>query len=279
MSEQKEIQTMREPREIVYSQIVDPMAAMEQMGLVLYRSGMFGCGNADQGKLLALACMCERRNPVEMSRTYHIIEGRLSMRADAMQAAFLSAGGRVQWVETTAEICRAKFTHPEFAPDGVEVAVTMKELSDGGVTQGKDGVKSVYRKFPRQMLRARVISEAIRMIMPQIVAGVYTPEEVGDVHVIDSAPLMPMLSIADTPQPAPPSEQDQRIALANTLADRISEADFSLALRYLRSLGNLTADQGIEDLPVEILRRAAANPDKFIAAAANWAAKQEASNG
>ena len=278
MSEQKEIQTMREPREIVFSQIVDPMAAMEQMGLVLYRSGMFGCGNADQGKLLALACMCERRNPVEMSRTYHIIEGRLSMRADAMQAAFLSAGGRVQWVETTAEICRAKFTHPEFAPDGVEVAVTMKELNDGGVTQGKDGVKSVYRKFPRQMLRARVISEAIRMIMPQIVAGVYTPEEVGDVHVIDSAPLMPMLSIADTPPPAPPTEQDQRIALADALAGKISEADFNRVLRYLRSLGNLTADQGIEDLPVEILRRAVANPDKLAAAAADWAAKQEVSH-
>ena len=278
MSEQKEIQTMREPREIVYSQIVDPMAAMEQMGLVLYRSGMFGCGNADQGKLLALACMCERRNPVEMSRTYHIIEGRLSMRADAMQAAFLSAGGRVQWVETTAEICRAKFTHPEFAPDGVEVAVTMKELNDGGVTQGKDGIKSVYRKFPRQMLRARVISEAIRMIMPQIVAGVYTPEEVGDVHVIDAALPMPMLSIADAAPPAPPTEQDQRIALADMLAGKISEADFHRVLRYLRSLGNLTADQGIEDLPVEILKRAVANPDKLTAAAAAWAAKQEVSH-
>lgn len=280
MSESKEIQTMRvEPREIVFSQIVDPMAAMEQMGLVLYRSGMFGCGNADQGKLLALACMCERRNPVEMSRTYHIIEGRLSMRADAMQAAFLSAGGRVQWVETTAEICRAKFTHPEFAPDGVEVAVTMQELTDSGLTQGKGGMKENYRKFPRQMLRARVISEAIRMIMPQIVAGVYTLEEVGDVHVIDHAAApVPMLSIADadTPPPAPPTEQAQRIALANTLADTISEEDFALALRYLRSFGNLTADQGIEDLPVEILKRAVANPDKLTAAAADWAAKQEA---
>ena len=109
--------------------------------------------------------------------------------------------------------------------------------------------------------------------------GMYTLDEVQ--QFAQTAPPVIDLQVepADAPSPAPPSEQDQRIALANTLADRISEADFSLALRYLRSLGNLTADQGIEDLPVEILRRAAANPDKFIAAAANWAAKQEASNG
>ena len=282
MSESKELQTVRESREIVFSQIADPMAAMEQMGMVLYRSGMFGCGNADQGKLLALACMCERRNPVEMSRTYHIIEGKLAMRADAMQAAFLTAGGRIQWIETTGEVCRAKFLHPEFAPEGVTVEVTMQELSDSGVaTSAKTGAaKDNYRKFPRQMLRARCISEAVRMVMPQIVAGVYTPEEVGDAHVIDQV-VVPsaMLSIADaSPAPTAGAGQDQRIALADQLAETLGEAEFRMAVAYLRDLKNLTPNQGIEDLPLKVLSNAVANPSGLTAAAAAWAAKQEASN-
>ena len=108
--------------------------------------------------------------------------------------------------------------------------------------------------------------------------GMYTIDEVQDFAKTEGPVIDLHVVPADTPPPAPPTEQDQRIALANTLADRISEEDFALVLSYLRSFGNLTADQGIEDLPVEILKRAVANPDKLAAAAADWAAKQEVSH-
>ena len=42
------------------------------------------------------------------------------------------------------------------------------------------GGKDMWKKYPRQMLRARVISEGVRAICPGVTAGFYTPEEVAD---------------------------------------------------------------------------------------------------
>ena len=44
----------------------------------------------------------------------------------------------------------------------------------------------MWVKFPRQMLRSRVVSEGIRTVDPGAVCGAYTPEEVQDF-----APLAP----------------------------------------------------------------------------------------
>jgi len=58
---------------------------------------------------------------------------------------------------------------------------------------GKDN----WRKFPRAMLRSRVVSEGIRTVFPGVVVGVYTPEEVAD---FDDRP---------TPKPEPRPEREQ----------------------------------------------------------------------
>ena len=173
----------------LYQKIEDPVTAVERLGTMLAKSGMFGCDKIEQGQVLAMACLAEGRSPVDIMRENHIIEGKLSMRADAMHARFQADGGKIKWVRSDAEVCEAQFSHPKFGE--VPIKVTREELDKAGITQGKNGVKDNWRKFPRQMLRARCISEGIRMLHPAIVCGVYTPEEVGD---FNSAP---------TPEPKP----------------------------------------------------------------------------
>jgi hypothetical protein len=46
--------------------------------------------------------------------------------------------------------------------------------------------KQTWKQYPRQMLRARVISEGIRTVYPGVAVGIYTPEEVND---FDAAPV------------------------------------------------------------------------------------------
>jgi hypothetical protein len=43
--------------------------------------------------------------------------------------------------------------------------------------------KDVWRQYPRQMLRSRVISEGVKTVYPGVAVGVYTPEEVQDFDV------------------------------------------------------------------------------------------------
>src|SRR6059058_4038721 len=78
----------------LYSKIQNPVEAIEKIGTFLAQSGMFGCERREQGMVLAMACMTERKSPLEIKRRYHLLNGELSMRADAMLADFRSRGGK-----------------------------------------------------------------------------------------------------------------------------------------------------------------------------------------
>lgn len=143
------------------------------------KSRLFGM-DRDQIFTLCLIAESEGLHPISALRRYHVIEGRPAMRADAMQAEFQRSGGRVEWIESTPQSCTAMFYHKEYAPKGFRVQVTFEEMDRAGITRGREGLKKNWKQFPRQMLRARVISEGVRAVNPSIVVGIYTPEEVQD---------------------------------------------------------------------------------------------------
>lgn len=148
------------------------------MALDVVKSGLFpGIKTTEAAATLMMLCQADGIHPMEAMRRYHIIEGRPSKRADAMQAEFQDDGGRVKWLKSTTEECEAIFTHPLYCPEGLTVRVTLAELRESGVAMAQGGLKSNYKKFPRQTLKARVISEGVRAVDPGIIVGIYTPEE------------------------------------------------------------------------------------------------------
>lgn len=167
----------------LYDKIENPtlLQNLQALGKEFSTSGILGINNPAQGVVLAMTCMAENITPIEFARTYHVVEGRLSMKADAMQAKFQESGGRIEWIQSDVDVCEAKFIHPDYAPNGVMLKVTKKEFVDSGKIIAKNGeLKDNWRHHPRQMLRARIISEGVRMVNPSIVAGYYTPEEISD---------------------------------------------------------------------------------------------------
>ncbi len=143
----------------------------------MYESGMFGCSNEAQGRVLALACIAENKNPIELARVYHIIDKRLSMRADAMLAEFRKMGGKVIWTATGDDgvAAKAKFT---FEGVETEIGFTIDDAKRAKLIRAGGN----WEKDPGAMLRARTTSKAIRMLCPEIVAGYYTPEEIEDMN-------------------------------------------------------------------------------------------------
>ncbi len=164
----------------VYNRIDNPLQFVEQFGKSIADSGMFGCKNAQQGQVLAMTCICEGITPTDFCKQYHIIEGKISMRADAMLANFRKAGGRHRWLEIGDEGQRATL-ELSYDNETITVAYSIDQARKAGLVKDK----SNWDKDPGSMLRARCISRGIRMIAPEIVAGVYAPEDLGEepIHV------------------------------------------------------------------------------------------------
>ena len=136
-------------------------------------SGLFGLKSPDQALALMALCEAEGLHPAIAVRDYHIIQGKPALKSDAMLARFQAAGGKVKWLEISDERVSAEFSHPA---GGTAMIDWDKQRAVTAGFWSKDN----WKKFPRAMLRARVVSEGIRTVYPGVVVGVYTPEEVAD---------------------------------------------------------------------------------------------------
>lgn len=190
---------------------VQTFEEIEKLGQLFERSGMFGVSQQGQGVVLAMTCMMQRITPLEFIQTYHIVEGRPSMRSDAMLAKFIEAGGTYEIIERSPDRAAIKGT---FKAATLEVSLSFEEAKQepfvwGKEKNGKRELKDNYAT-PRkrmQMLWARVTSDMVRAVCPVVAAGVYTPEEVQDFTEDDKVsrarPVTAEAAPAMTAKPAP----------------------------------------------------------------------------
>jgi len=187
----------------------------------MYEARMFGCSNEAQGRVLALACIAERKNPLELVRTYHIIDGKLSMRADAMLAEFRKLGGKVRWTATGDDGKEAKAIF-SFEDVDTEIGYSIEDAKRAGLVKDK----SAWVKDPGAMLRARVTSKAVRMLAPEIVAGYYTPEEIDDVADGRDAKAAVVVDAESIAKAAATRAKKNGKANADTKAGDVIDAEF-----------------------------------------------------
>lgn len=143
------------------------------MAKAVAASNLFGVKSHDQAMALMLVAQAEGRHPALAARDYDIIQGRPAKKSEAMLRDFLQSGGKVEWHKLDDTIAEATFSHP--AGGIVRITWDMKRAAAAGIN-GKD----TWKKYPRQMLRARVVSEGIRTVCPMATSGMYVPEEVQD---------------------------------------------------------------------------------------------------
>lgn len=225
----------------VYDRISDPMQAIKTLGLSIFKSGIFGLDKPEQGEILAMQCMVEKKSPLELARTYHFIQGQLAIRSDALLAKFQQAGGTVAWTERSDEKVKATFRKGTSSAD---IVADMKEYVGNGTALGKDGkLKDNWKKWPRRMLTARAISEGVRLIAPECCFGTYTVEE------LDATPSKPY-------------------ARQNTLTldELVPEAKRDAAVAVLRQVGHLTPEQGWADISQDLADTLCKKPAPFLSA-------------
>jgi hypothetical protein len=240
-----------------------PVGDMQTMAGALAKSGLFGVKTSDQALALMIVAAAEGRHPGSVASDYHIIQGRASLKSDAMLARFQQAGGRVEWHDHSNEKVSGTFSHPQGG--SLRVDWDMARAKSAGL-----GTKDNWRQYPRQMLRARVISEGVRAVFPAVLNGMYTPEEVRDFEPAREYVQLRSVNTELAALPAPEAMEvdtapDGLAEFAEAFAGREAEVE-----AFLRHRKQLTEGQTWRDASEYLEARVAGKVPAFLKAAADF---------
>jgi hypothetical protein len=196
---------------------------MRRLAQSVAKSGLFGIKTEDQALSLMALAQAEGRHPATVARDYHIINGTPSKKAEAMARDFLSSGGKIEWHALDDTVAEATFSHPIGGAVRLrwdQARVVQAQLSGG-----------MHKKYPRQMLRSRLISEGVRTVWPMATSGMYEPGEVTDFSPSRAEP------IDVTPK-------DDIDAFAGETIDAETGEIIDLVVKTMAAVGDAAADNG-----------------------------------
>lgn len=204
--------------------VIHKIDDLVQIGKMFEESGMFGCSQQGQGTVLAMTCIQEGMTPLQFIERYHIVEGRPSMRADAMLARLLELGGSYQVVARDADKAsiEAQFRNAVYTS-----TLTWADASQEPFTKDRGGKPKHNWATPRsrmQMLWARVVSDAVRVVCPLANFGSYTEEEIRDMApapVVDepTRTRKPTMTVVEATEVLPPAEKPAQIENVEVVGD------------------------------------------------------------
>jgi hypothetical protein len=253
------------------------MDAVKTMGDWIAHSGMFGCVKPEQGYVLALECIASRMTPLSWKRENHLINGNITMKSESMLSGLMNAGWDIDWIQFDTVAAIADFSK---GAKKVRVSFTADDAKIAGLIPAKPG--SGWAKFPAEMLRARVISKATRMLDPRITQGRFTPEEVADFSATPSAPA-PTTPTRQTVNVTPEStfpltgKQEQILEphIANAFLvsknliklEQILEPHSDIANAFLLSKNLIKEGQNFRDVSTKVANMIISDADGFISKA------------
>lgn len=149
------------------------LAEVRALANSTFKSGMFGIKNGEQAFVLMNIAQAEGLHPIQAMQMYDVIQGRPALKSTEILARFMDAGGKIEWIETTPKVAKAKFTHPQSGTFEHEYTI-----EDAGLAKltGKDN----WKTRPKEMLRSRCVSSGVRMSYPRCLNNMYSSEEVAE---------------------------------------------------------------------------------------------------
>ncbi|MEI7452786.1 MAG: hypothetical protein WCK04_00990 [Actinomycetes bacterium] len=250
-----------------YDRINSPLDAVKTMGDWIAHSGMFGCVKPEQGYVLALECLANRQTPLAWKVQNHLINGNITMKSEAMLAGMMNAGWDIDWIQFDAAAAVAEFVK---GTKKVRVEFTSADAKLAGMLPAKPG--SGWAKFPAEMLRARVISKATRMLDPRITQGRYTPEEVAD---FSNSPIPTQSAPSVTVQPVVPTAPTvNQYSLVEKL-EIILEEHADIANKFLIYKNLINEGQNFRDVSSKVASMIVGDAEGFIKKAYSFAAESK----
>ncbi len=162
--------------------------------------------------------------PMASIRGVHVVSGKPVLAADTMMGIVLGSGLAEYFTQVDASATSVTYeTKRRGAPAPQRCTWTIDDAKRAGI------YKNTWLAYPRQMLAARAKAELARNAYPDVCAGVYDPDELGQASAVAAPPPYVV------PEQREPDAIDAEIvdeALAKALAD-IEAAETVDALKAL----------------------------------------------
>lgn len=152
------------------------------LGNVLAKSGYFADSrDAAQAAVKVMAGQELGFGPVASMTGVYIVKGRVTLSANLMAAAIQRSQYAFRVREHTDQACRIEFFGPRIDGPGME-SVGVSSFSMDDAKQAGLDKSETYRKFPKNMLYARALSNGAKWYCPDVFGGgpAYTPDELTD---------------------------------------------------------------------------------------------------
>ena len=245
---------------------VVPFEDYDRMARAIYASKMTGAQSKEQILTIMLMAQANNQHPVQAIQEYDFIptKGGIkpSMKAEVMLAKLQKSGGHIEWLELTDKVAKAKIIAPN--GDSMVYEYTYVEAKESGIINSKYGIKDNWKKHPKEMLKARLLSNGIRAIAPSVLMGSYTPDEVEEIREspnydgsIDLSAKDTDNSTIDTTATTISKQQEKFMTHINALAERLAslgDNEFFVKMwgKYSADY-NTTADVDDEAVQQEII--------------------------
>lgn len=175
----------------------DELNAYRMAARIMIASGLVDYMQEDKAVTLMLLNRSRGVDPLTALTDYYITQDKPALKADAMLERFYKLGGSVVWESESTDNATQKATF-NFNGTLFTSEWTYARAEIAGFTSNP-----MWNTHGAQMLRARVISEGIRAVCPEVNKGLYTPEEAACFNSNRKSAPQPSLPLPEPPKPAP----------------------------------------------------------------------------
>ena len=224
---------------------VNSMGELRQLAESAAGSRFFGAATPDQALMIMLAGKDLGFSYTQALRSFHVINGRPTLSADAMVAICKASPDceKFERVEETAT--SVTWAAKRRGEREQSCTFTLEDAKRAGLLEKRD---SNWSKYPTRMLNARAKAFLARDLFPDLLAGLLEDSEAADI-----APRRVESDVRHVPEarPTPAPESGPREAvvsdfdrLATRVYDAMELADLdAVAVAIKAASGSLSADQ------------------------------------
>jgi hypothetical protein len=229
----------------------------------------------EQGVLLMAKAYELGMPPIEGLSQLYVVRGVVAMQAQAMMALAMKSGlVRIKWDEQSPDRCKATFFR--YSPEGALLQEypcewTWERVQEAGFHKdGRGNVKPTYaNKSSRQtMIKHKCETEGLRTVCPDLLGGLYAPEEFGVQSLDEMTPEVVAAGLGGHMPLGQEGADEIRQAATDMLRDGVEKPDIDTLLKAAKDsagveyLAELTREQG------EVLLRSLAQLREKVAGAA-----------
>ncbi len=144
---------------------------------------LYGVRNAQEAFVRIATGLEIGLSPFQSLNAIHVIEGRPTLSAQWMVALIKSSPICEKFVCTVSTDKIATYVTKRKNEGEMTLSFTIEQAQRGGLTG-----RGPWKAHTEDMLRARAASKLARMVYPDLLAGMYTPDEVADIPVVAFEP-------------------------------------------------------------------------------------------